>query len=119
MVTVDLIDKTLNSLEGWDGIAPGLPVTNTLKRVLEGKVIETLDRNNIWEIQTPQVFKKNPLLESYRKAYLEGIYKTDDTGLLEQFGYRVGVVEGEADNIKVTYPRDIYIVEAILKKRSL
>jgi 2-C-methyl-D-erythritol 4-phosphate cytidylyltransferase len=118
LVKTELINKMIELLNGWDGIVPGLPVTNTLKHINNGKVVKTLKRENIWEIQTPQVFRKNPLLDSYKKAYLEGIYKTDDAGLLEQFGYEVGIVRGDSENIKVTYPRDIYVAEAILKKRG-
>ncbi len=93
----------------------GVPVKATIKKVLaEGrnfKVSQTLDRDSLWEIQTPQVFKKDLILEAYRRY--KKISVTDDASLVERLGVMPCVVEGSCFNIKITTPEDLVIARAI------
>ena len=89
----------------------GCPVIDTIKRVNEEfQVLETADRNVLWQAHTPQVFPANLL----RKAYESGEVGTDDAMLLESFGARLQMVDDGGTNIKVTRPADLVIAQAIL-----
>jgi 2-C-methyl-D-erythritol 4-phosphate cytidylyltransferase len=76
-------------------------------------VEETLDRSKLWEIQTPQVFKKDLILEAYKKHAHSPV--TDDASLVERLGYKVRVVRGSYSNIKITTPDDLILAEAIAR----
>lgn len=94
-----------------------VPVTSTIKRVTQGLAVDsTLARDRLWEIQTPQVFKRQLIKKAYRKAQLGGVQASDDSSLVEKMGHRVKIVAGSYDNIKITTPRDLAVAEAILKK---
>ncbi|MBI4982672.1 MAG: 2-C-methyl-D-erythritol 4-phosphate cytidylyltransferase [Candidatus Omnitrophica bacterium] len=94
----------------------GVPVKATLKEIVtcEKIVKKTLDRSRFWEIQTPQVFKKDVILQAYDKFSREDV--TDDASLVEKLGKKVAVVQGAYSNIKITTPEDLCIAEALLKK---
>jgi 2-C-methyl-D-erythritol 4-phosphate cytidylyltransferase len=93
----------------------GLPAQDTLKTVTaEGEVRQTLERRDIWQIQTPQAFRSELLADAYRKAYEDGFYGTDDTVLVERMGIRVKMIPGAATNFKITTPEDLALAEAIL-----
>ncbi|HCK11111.1 MAG TPA: bifunctional 2-C-methyl-D-erythritol 4-phosphate cytidylyltransferase/2-C-methyl-D-erythritol 2,4-cyclodiphosphate synthase [Candidatus Latescibacteria bacterium] len=95
----------------------GQPVTDTIKRAQDGCVAETLDRSDLWAVQTPQAFKTNILREAHEAAMRDGFVGTDDTVLAERIGKPVTLMEGSAENIKVTRPGDIERAEDILKRR--
>jgi len=105
----------VSDLGEFEGKIPALPVRDTIKRVAHGMVVETVDRTNLWLSQTPQAFRKRTLLECHFKARNEGFYATDDAQLLERYGYKVGVIQGEPTNIKITYSEDMLLAEAIGK----
>ena len=89
---------------GADAAVPGLPVADTVKRVLDGVVSATLDRGELVMVQTPQAFSAAAL----RRAHaVEAAFATDDAALVEAVGGRVVVVPGEADNAKLTSPADL------------
>jgi 2-C-methyl-D-erythritol 4-phosphate cytidylyltransferase len=94
----------------------GVPVKATLKEIVacEKIVKKTLNRGKLWEIQTPQVFKKDVILQAYNKFNREDV--TDDASLVEKLGKKVAVVQGAYSNIKITTPEDLCIAEALLKK---
>lgn len=79
-------------------------------------VEETPKRNELKEVQTPQIFRYNKLLNSYANALRKNIEATDDTSLAEAMHYKVTLIEGSYNNIKITTPEDITIAEAILNK---
>lgn len=106
----------ISLLKAVDGISVGQPVIDTIKRVKEGLAIETLDRSELWSVQTPQAFKYEPLIRSHEKAIEEGFLGTDDASLLEKYGYKVQLIEGQRSNIKITTPFDLVIANAILEK---
>jgi 2-C-methyl-D-erythritol 4-phosphate cytidylyltransferase len=88
--------------EGADAAVPGVPVVDTIKRVVDG-VVETLDRSQLVAVQTPQAFRAAAL----RAAHAGGGEATDDGALVEAAGGRVVIVPGEPDNVKVTTPADL------------
>jgi 2-C-methyl-D-erythritol 4-phosphate cytidylyltransferase len=92
---------------GADGAIPGLAVADTVKRVRDGHVLETLDRNELVAVQTPQAFRA----EALRRAHAGAPEATDDAGLLEALGLIVVVVPGEYHNIKLTSPEDLATAE--------
>ncbi len=91
-----------------------VPVTATLKKVDDaGKIIETRSRDQLWEAQTPQVFRRDWLLEAYQKR--GDFVPTDDAQLVERLGKTVYVVPGSPLNIKITTKDDLRLAEQILK----
>jgi 2-C-methyl-D-erythritol 4-phosphate cytidylyltransferase len=96
-----------------DAVIPIIPSSDTLKRIENGFVAATLDRSNIYRIQTPQVFSFEKLYNAYIK-FSDTIDATDDAFLMEHFGVKIFTVEGEANNIKLTFPVDIKIAELLI-----
>jgi 2-C-methyl-D-erythritol 4-phosphate cytidylyltransferase len=92
---------------GADGAIPGLAVADTVKRVHGGRVVETLDRNELVAVQTPQAFRA----EALRRAHARAPEATDDASLLEALGLKVVVVPGEYHNLKLTSPDDLATAE--------
>lgn len=93
---------------------------NTVKVVdSNGIVKKTPERAQLWEVQTPQGFKKELLEAAYQKAAQDDVLGTDDASLVERLGVPVKVVPGEYRNIKVTTPEDLLIVEAFLREGRL
>jgi 2-C-methyl-D-erythritol 4-phosphate cytidylyltransferase/2-C-methyl-D-erythritol 2,4-cyclodiphosphate synthase len=95
----------------------GTRVTDTVKVVRDGVVVKTLDRSPLWNVQTPQAFHTELIREAHRKAEKSGQLGTDDTSLVEGLGISVSMVEGRADNIKITNSEDMQIAEQILERR--
>jgi 2-C-methyl-D-erythritol 4-phosphate cytidylyltransferase len=121
LITPDLIKRVIDAAHGVsepDGVVPGVPVSDTIKVAREGTVAETLDRTNLWAIQTPQAFRLGPLrrLHDSSEEYLRTA--TDDASLVERDGGRVEVLAGEKTNIKLTCPEDLVFAEAILAERE-
>lgn len=94
-------------------------VRDTLKRTdADCRVTGTVDRNDLWQIQTPQIFDLAKFRKALEVAREDGIFETDDSGLMTHAGFDVVLCETSADNIKITYPEDIFIAEAIMAKRK-
>jgi 2-C-methyl-D-erythritol 4-phosphate cytidylyltransferase len=108
LVTDEVVERVLAPLsEGWDGVVPGLPVGDTLKRVgSDGGVQETMARDGLWAVQTPQAFATEVL----RRAQANGAEATDCAGLVEAAGGRVKIVEGDPRLLKVTSAADLETV---------
>lgn len=93
-----------------------MPIHDTVKRVdASGIIQETLKREELWQIQTPQVFRYDWLVEAHQQAQQHQWDVTDDAALIERMGYPVSVVEGNCFNIKVTKPDDLVFGKAILE----
>ncbi|MHC4696366.1 MAG: 2-C-methyl-D-erythritol 4-phosphate cytidylyltransferase [Planctomycetota bacterium] len=94
------------------------PITSTLKRVSQARVIEeTVPREPLYEAQTPQVFRKDVVMDAYAKVSASGAEATDDAQLVEQIGHPVSVVISDASNLKITARGDMALANAILKSR--
>jgi 2-C-methyl-D-erythritol 4-phosphate cytidylyltransferase len=109
---------TLVEAAGKEGGAiVAVPVKDTIKKALNSKVIETVERSSLWAVQTPQAFRVSVLLEAHHKAVSEQFTGTDESSLVERLPHPVAIIEGDYDNIKLTTPEDLYFAEAILRKR--
>ncbi len=117
-VTEEMIDRVFAQAEKSGAAILASPVLSTLKRVGTANVIEnTISREGLWEAQTPQVFRKDWLVEAYSKRGQAGESITDDAQLVEVIGKTVTVVESDLSNLKITSPSDIRLAQAILKSR--
>lgn len=92
-----------------------MPVAETVKTVSEGRIVRTEDRSHLWLAQTPQMFRAGLLAQALQRAKPP---VTDEASAIEQLGLRPKVVPGSRENLKVTWPEDVAIAEAILKRRS-
>lgn len=133
-----LLDRLIEAAATVDAVVPGIPVTSTLKRAgkprdvatqdvlvdsilgddtapqLDVRQIEdTVSREGLFEIQTPQVFSRQAILSAYESVDPAG--STDDASVLEKAGLDVHVVEGDATNIKITRPADLRLAAAMIK----
>jgi len=109
--------RALGELSGCDGVVIGVPPKDTIKEIEGDLIRQTLQRDALIAIQTPQIFFYQPLLAAYEKAMTDSFYATDDAALIERNGGRIRVVKGEYTNIKITTPEDLVIAEAFLKMR--
>ena len=103
-VTQEIINSCIKKAKECGGCITAIPVTDTLKQVEGSKVIGTLDRRNYYFAQTPQAFIKNAIIDAYNNA--SGDF-SDDGSVYEKFIGKLGVVQGSAENVKITTPSDL------------
>jgi len=116
LVTVDLIDRGLEAARETGAAVAAVPVTDTIKVAGNDRIVhQTPPRQNLWAVQTPQVFHFDIIAEAYCRAKGE---VTDDASLVEQLGYRVKLYMGAYDNIKVTTPDDLALAEVLWHKHE-
>ncbi len=111
------LDKLLKLLGSeHDGMILGFPVSDTLKKTHyeSSKIIKTVDRNNLWHSQTPQLFKKESLIKALNQTSREKEF-TDEAQLLESIGADLVLVKGSSRNIKLTYQDDLKTIKMIIK----
>ncbi len=112
------IDEVFAAAAAVGAAVLAVPVTDTLKRAdAKGRIEATLPRERLWLAQTPQVFRKDWLIEAYGKRGQLAQAITDDAQLVEAAGHPVQIVEGDPSNIKITTRADLQLAEAILKSR--
>jgi len=111
----ELIKKTISSLKKERAVIVAVPVTSTVKSADHSGcyVEETLPRETLWEVQTPQAFKKDVILEAHRRVIEKD--PCDDALLVERLGIRVKIIPGNYKNIKVTTKEDLMLAESFLK----
>ena len=107
LITRGLIDAVVAAVAESGAAICALPITETVKRVRQEVVEATLDRSELWAVQTPQAFRAALLREAHEKARRDGVIGTDDAMLVERLGHRVRVVRGLAENVKITTPEDL------------
>lgn len=114
LTTLKLVEEALTVCYRESAVIAAVPVKPTIKRVNpQDRTVEaTLDRDLLWEVQTPQVFARDILVKAHEAG--GGIEATDDAALVERLGVKVTVVMGDYRNIKVTTPEDLKIAEALL-----
>jgi 2-C-methyl-D-erythritol 4-phosphate cytidylyltransferase len=119
MIDEILIDRMVSQAWQWGPVVSGLPARETVKEVDgERLVVKTYDRNQVWLIQTPQVFPYPVIWEAHERAFQEGWEATDDGALVERMGVPVRVVEGSERNIKITTPNDLVLAHLFLKDQT-
>lgn len=117
-ITADIIQELVVQAEAAGAAVVAVPVKDTIKRVENGKVAETVERTSLWSVQTPQAFRVSALLNAHEQAERDGFLGTDDASLAERIHLPVQIVEGDYDNIKLTTPEDLFVAEAIIQKRK-
>ncbi len=117
LVTPRLISLTVSEGSRHGAAVAALPVGETVKRGEGDFVIATLDRSRLYSAQTPQAFRTSVLVDSYEKVGCDGGF-TDDAAVVEAAGYKVRLVAGELENLKITYPLDIELMKVLLSHRS-
>lgn len=119
LLTLQDFHRFLQEAEGFPAAIMGIEVKDTIKQVDDtGRVTNTLPREQLRAVQTPQIFERKKLEEAHFRAADAGYYGTDDASLLEWLGYSVQVIEGSQENIKVTTPEDLWLAERILAMRE-
>ena len=122
LLTAELAEQVIAALardEDADAAIAAVPVTDTVKRVdSAGAVSETLDRSELWAVQTPQVFRRAALERALDVPEEELARATDDAWLIERRGGKVIVVRASDENLKVTTPLDLQVAELVLAGRS-
>lgn len=114
-VSDKIIDNCIEEVKEHKAIVVGVPVKDTIKVIDSDKnIVNTPNRSALWSVQTPQTFDYNILIDAYKDAFKNGFYGTDDAMLVERIGYKVKMVEGSYNNIKITTQEDLNIGSQIL-----
>ncbi|MDP9102080.1 MAG: 2-C-methyl-D-erythritol 4-phosphate cytidylyltransferase [Actinomycetota bacterium] len=112
----DVVERVVAALRaGAEAVVPVVPLADTVKRVADGRVAETLDRSALRAAQTPQGFRRDLLTAAHRSG--SGSV-TDDAGMVEALGHTVTLVTGSDEAFKVTGPQDLLLAEAVLRARG-
>ncbi|MCA1833547.1 MAG: 2-C-methyl-D-erythritol 4-phosphate cytidylyltransferase [Actinomycetota bacterium] len=118
LVSAALIQLVIATLKEYDAVVPALRVNDTIKRVHEDVIQDTLPRNDLWRAQTPQGFRLSLLREAHARAADDAFEATDDAALVERLGLHPVVVPGEQTNIKITTAEDLDLAETIVRARA-
>lgn len=111
-INKQIVSSAIKEAERSKAAIVGVPVKATIKSIRSNLTVDrTLNRGNLWEIQTPQVFNRKLILEAYKKFGNRAV--TDDASLVEKLGKKVKMVMGSYANIKITTPEDLIIARAI------
>ncbi|WP_239256327.1 2-C-methyl-D-erythritol 4-phosphate cytidylyltransferase [Listeria ilorinensis] len=115
-VNLAIIDRLLDGVAQQEAAICAVKVKDTVKRVSLGLVRETIERDNLWQIQTPQAFKRYILEQAHQKAQKDHFLGTDEASLVERLDRPIQVVEGSYYNIKLTTPEDMPLAKAIISE---
>ena len=113
----EVIARLVEAAQESGAAIAGVPVKDTIKKVDNGIISETVDRNQLWMIQTPQAFRYPLILKAAQAARNDGFMGTDEAMLVERLNYPVAIVESTYENIKMTTPDDLIYGKAILESR--
>jgi 2-C-methyl-D-erythritol 4-phosphate cytidylyltransferase len=117
-VTKEIIDATFAAAGKSGAAIPACPITATIKQVKDKTILRTVDRADLYEAQTPQVFASGLLRKAFENLKnLDKSKISDDAQLVEALGHKVTIVETDSSNVKITRKSDIAVAEAILKSR--
>jgi len=119
-VTKAMIEGSIQLAIRFGAVVVAMPVKETIKMAhSDGTVLKTLDRESLWQIQTPQTFQANLIKEAYHRATENGFIGTDDASLVEQLGVKVHILPGSYTNIKITTKEDLMLAHLFLKMKTL
>lgn len=114
LVTIEEITKTVEKARETNAACLAAKVTDTIKKVSDGKIVETIDRANLRRALTPQCFRFEILKRAFEENEIEAA--TDECSLVEKSGFEIAVVEGSVRNIKITTPEDFVLAEVLLRQ---
>jgi 2-C-methyl-D-erythritol 4-phosphate cytidylyltransferase len=118
LVTPEQIERVFELARLHGGAALAEPITNTVKRADEnGVVTGGIPRENLYAMQTPQIFARDLLDKAYAKIGAANLAVTDEVSAVEHLGAKVVLVPNDEWNIKITYPRDLLLAQAVLARR--
>jgi 2-C-methyl-D-erythritol 4-phosphate cytidylyltransferase / 2-C-methyl-D-erythritol 2,4-cyclodiphosphate synthase len=118
LITPTLVDACAVMARRTGAAILATPLADTIKRVRDNAIVETVDRSGLWAAQTPQGFRRADLLDACRVAMAEGVEFTDEASLAEALGRPVAIVPGDRLNLKITHPEDLDLVDALLRQRQ-
>ena len=119
VVALSDLAVALIAAEAGDGSVLGRDLTDTLKRVEEGRIVETLDRRALFRAETPQIFRRRTLERAFEAARRDRFVGTDEASLVERLGgMRIAAVRAEYPNPKLTYPEDLAEIERLLDREA-
>jgi len=115
-IDLNIIEETIRKAADYLAAAPAVPITSTVKNVEDSVILNTVEREGLYEVQTPQIFRAEIIKAALTNAIKKSIAVTDDCLAAEIIGVPVHIVEGSRKNIKITERADLQIAEAFLKK---
>ena len=118
LVTAALFTACAASARAHGAAIVAVPVTDTIKRVRDGAIVDTIPRSELWAAQTPQGFRRQLLIDASERADRHDQEVTDEASLLERIGHQVRIVAGSPTNLKVTHASDLYLADALLRRRN-
>jgi 2-C-methyl-D-erythritol 4-phosphate cytidylyltransferase len=119
LVTKEMIEESVRSAMEYQAVVVAMPVKDTIKMVSPDKtVLKTLDRESLWQVQTPQTFRAGLIREAFNRATEDGFVGTDDASLVERLGVKVHVLPGSYTNIKITTSDDLILANLFLQLAS-
>ncbi|MDI7259254.1 MAG: 2-C-methyl-D-erythritol 4-phosphate cytidylyltransferase [Thermodesulfobacteriota bacterium] len=119
-VTKEMIEESIRSASRFGAVVTAIPVKDTIKMAHpDGTVLKTLERESLYQAQTPQTFQAPMIKEAYLRATEDGFIGTDDASLVERLGMKVHILPGSYANIKITTPEDLILANLFLKGKSL
>ena len=114
--TPQMIIATVEEAQQHGAAITAIPVNDTIKQAIDGFVKQTVSRDGLWRVQTPQAFQYGLLQQAFKKAKEDSYYGTDEGALIEYLGERVKIVPGSELNIKITRKEDLALGESLLSK---
>lgn len=117
-VSQSVIADTIAAAARCGAAAPAVPVKDTIKRARDSLVEATLERSELFAVQTPQVFQVDLIKAALVKALEDGAALTDDCGAVERLGIGVSLTQGDYCNLKITTPEDLAVAEALFAWRE-
>ena len=113
MISTDLVNSAVEEVKTKKALTVATKTIDTIKEVIDGKIIRTIDRAKLYNTQTPQAFEYNLIKDAHKKLYGQNF--TDDAGMLEELGQTVYILNGSYKNIKITTQKDIDIAKIYLE----
>ena len=114
--TPQMITATVEAAQEHGAAITAIPVSDTVKQAADGFVKQTVSRDGLWRVQTPQAFQCGLLQQAFKKAKKDSYYGTDEGSLVEYLGERVKIVPGSELNIKITRKEDLALGESLLSR---
>jgi 2-C-methyl-D-erythritol 4-phosphate cytidylyltransferase len=118
LATADLFTACAAAARTYGAAIVAVPVTDTIKRVRDGDIVETIPRSALWAAQTPQGFRRELLIDASERADRRDLDVTDEASLLERLRHPVRIVAGSPTNLKVTHASDLDVADALLRRRT-
>jgi 2-C-methyl-D-erythritol 4-phosphate cytidylyltransferase len=119
LITPELIEFAFKRCLVHGAVALAQPINDTLKRADADLLItSSVDRHQLYAMQTPQIFERKLIENAYRAVYEENILVTDEVSAVERLGYKIALVLNDDFNFKITYPRDLPVADFILRERG-